>query len=156
VSRSVLRALASVPETIDASASLAQAAQRMARAHVGSLVVVEDGAPVGLVTDRDLTMAACTRHEGTPAPAVGLVASRPLVTLDEHAPLDALTRLMADRCIRRVGLVDATGALTGIVVADSVVMYLGRQMGDLALTLEREFAEEREPTARVARTFGPE
>lgn len=156
MSRPVLCTLASAPETIDAGASLAQAAQRMARAHVGSLVVLEDGAPVGLVTDRDVTMAACTCPAGTAPPVIGAVASRPLVTLDEHAPLEALTRLMADRCIRRVGLVDGTGALTGIVVADAVVMHLGRRMGDLALTLEREFAEEREPTSRVARTFGPE
>lgn len=151
-----LSSLASPPETIDASESLANAAQRMGRAHVGSLVVVDGADVVGLVTDRDLVLAACLRAAGADPPTVGEVASRPLVTLPETVTFDELTRLFAARCIRRVGLVDAAGALTGIVAADTVIQYLGRQLGDLARALEREFEQERAPKTVHAPTFGPE
>ncbi|MEZ6014156.1 MAG: CBS domain-containing protein [Planctomycetota bacterium] len=147
--------LASPPATVRVDASLSEAARRMGRAHVGSLVVVDDAGPVGLVTDRDVVLAACLREPDAAAPQVGEVASRPLVTLAANAPLDALTALCAQRCIRRVGLVDEAGALVGVVAVDSVVQYLGGQLGDLARALGREFAEERAPTA-TQRTFGPE
>lgn len=150
-----LLALASPPATIEGDAELAEAARRMGRSHVGSLVVLEDGVPVGLVTDRDVALAACLVAPGSTAPPVGAVASRPLVTLAESASLDELTRLCASRCIRRVALVDDGGALVGVVSTDSVIQYLGRHMGELARTLEREFEAERAPASRPV-TFGPE
>ena len=150
-----LRALASPPATIEADADLAEAARRMGRSHVGSLIVLEGDVPVGLVTDRDVALAACLVAPGATAPLVGAVASRPLVTLSEAATLDELTSLCASRCIRRVALVDDTGELVGVVSTDSVVQYLGRLMGELARTLERQFEAERAPAARPL-TFGPE
>jgi CBS domain-containing protein len=150
-----LLALASPPATIEAHAPLAEAARRMGRSHVGSLVVLEDGAPVGLVTDRDIALAACLAPRGEAPPLVGAVASRPLVTLSKAASLDELTQLCAVRCIRRVGLVDDAGELVGVVSTDSVVQHLGRQMGELARTFQREFEAEREPAHRPV-TFGPE
>jgi len=151
-----LSALTSPPEVIDAGASLADAALQMGRRHVGSLVVCEGSAPVGLITDRDVALAGCLRAPGAPPPRVGEVASRPLVTLPEHATLEDLTALFAARCIRRVGLVDGRGALVGVVSADSVVQFLGRHLGELARTFEREFEVEREQRDFQPSTFGPE
>ena len=151
-----LLALASPPETIDAEASLAEAAQRMGRSHVGSLVILEGGAPVGLVTDRDVVLAACLRPVGARPARVGAVASRPLVTLAAGATLDELTRLAAARCIRRIALVDERGKLVGVVSTDAVVQHLGQQLGDLARTLAREFERERSPVSVEKKTFGPE
>lgn len=151
-------ALASPPQTIDGEASLAEAAQRMGRAHVGSLVVLEAGVPVGLVTDRDVALAACLREPraGGPPPRVGAVASRPLLTLPAHATLDELTRLCAARCVRRVALMDDRGALVGVVSTDAVLQHLGAQLGDLARALTRELEEERAPTRSRGSAFGPE
>jgi CBS domain-containing protein len=151
-----LSGLASPPECIDAGASLADAALYMGRRHIGSLVVVEHGAPVGLVTDRDVALAGCLRAPHAPPPPVGAVASRPLVTLPESATLEDLTALFASRCIRRVGLVDGRGALVGIVSSDSVVQFLGRHLGELARTFEREFEVEREQRDFQPSTFGTE
>jgi len=150
-----LTVLASPPATIEAHATLVEAARRMARSHVGSLVVLEGGAPVGLVTDRDVVLAACLIERGATAPPVGAVASRPLVTLPQDASLEELTTLCASRCIRRVALVNDAGQLVGVVSADSVVQHLGLHLGELARTLEREFEAERNPTQRPL-TFGPE
>jgi len=111
--------------------------------------------PVGLVTDRDTALAACLVAPGTAAPLVGVVASRPLVTLSEAASLDDLVKPCADRCIRRVALVDDGGALVGVVSTDSIVQYLGRHMAEVARTLEREFEAERTSAPRPV-TFGPE
>lgn len=150
-----LLTLASQPETIEAHAGLVEAARRIARSHAGSLVVLEDGVPVGLVTDRDIALAACLVVPGAAAPLVGVVASRPLVTLSEAASLDDVAKLCAARCIRRVALVDDRGTLVGVITTDSVVQYLGRHMGELARTLERELEAERAPAHRPV-TFGPE
>jgi acetoin utilization protein AcuB len=42
--------------TIDASATVVEAAQRMAEANVGVLPVIDDGELCGVVTDRDLVV----------------------------------------------------------------------------------------------------
>ena len=73
---------------IRADASAKQAAERMRDEGVGSLVVLaEDEHPVGILTDRDLTLrvVGAGREASTP---VSAVMSHPLVTLSPEDPLE--------------------------------------------------------------------
>ncbi|MEM9379502.1 MAG: CBS domain-containing protein [Planctomycetota bacterium] len=151
-----IRALASTPVTIDASASVAEAAQELGKQHVGSLVVVDAGEPIGLVTDRDLTMAALLRPPGSAPPTVGSVASRPLLSVDLDASLVDATLLFQRHCIRRIGVRNASGALVGVLSADSVLQALGGRLADIAQALAREFDQERSPLPAGSSTFGSE
>lgn len=149
-------ALASPPITIDGSASACEAAQLMGTEHVGSVVVVEDGRPIGLVTDRDLTMATLLRPAGSDVPAVAAIASRPFLSIPAEASLVDATAIFDRHCVRRVGVVDASGELVGVLAADSVLQELGRPLDDIAHALAREFTEERDPSPQTSSTFGPE
>lgn len=153
---SSLRWLATPPVYVKAGAAASEAARCMAKNHVGSLIVEEDGAPVGLVTDRDLTLGALGREPGTQQPCVLDLASRPLIRVDENASLSTVTRLFARHCIRRVALTNSSGDVVGVLSSDVVLKSLGRPMEDLTQTIEREFAEERHPSPTSTSTFGPE
>ena len=154
--QSDLLALASPPVTIDGGATASEAAQLMGTKHVGSIVVTEDGRPVGLVTDRDLALAALLRPAGSDVPTVGGMASRPLLSVAEDATLVDATTLFHRHCVRRVGVVDAGGDLVGVLSADSVLQALGSSLDDIAEALAREFDEERHPSPTASGTFGPE
>jgi IMP dehydrogenase len=108
------------PYTILDSASLADAVTAMRRSRVGTLVVVDEARKLkGLLTERDI------RFIGNDARA-GAVASRmtPLEQLVVHeAPLsiEAAERVMVDRKIKKLPLVDRRGVLAGLITAKDIV-----------------------------------
>src|SRR5512132_3685585 len=63
--------------TIDASATLLEAAERMRDANVGMLPVMENDALRGIVTDRDLVIRAMTRDVRPSDVRVGDCLSEP-------------------------------------------------------------------------------
>lgn len=130
------------------SESAAQAARLMRENHVGSLVVLEPaeagGKPVGIVTDRDVTVgvvALALDPEDTPVEAL----MRPGVTcIGEHEGLGRAVALMRSQGVRRLPVVDAHGVLVGIVSSDDLLELLAEEMSNLAGMVGREFRRERD------------
>jgi CBS domain-containing protein len=83
---------------------------------VGCLVVTdEDRKPIGMITDRDIAMAAYT--QGTllrDARVKSAMARNPLVCLQDTALAD-IESMMNRAQVRRVPVVDVQGKLVGIV-----------------------------------------
>ena len=132
------------------NSSIVDAAQLMRDHHVGDLVVVDEQAgrrvPVGIVTDRDLVIEILARQVEPGSVTVGDVMSGELVTARESDGLfDTLQRMRA-KGVRRVPVVDAGGALAGIVAVDDFLDLLAEEISALARLVSREQARER--TAR--------
>jgi CBS domain-containing protein len=73
-------------ETIDASASVQDAAKKLKDKDVSSLVVVDiDGKPQGLVTERDLVTKVCVNDTFTSAITNKQIMSVPLITINSTA-----------------------------------------------------------------------
>jgi CBS domain-containing protein len=136
---------------IEPGASLREAALEMRNAHVGALVVIEkqDGKPrpVGVLTDRDIVVAAVAvpgaRPEGI---RVGDVMSKRLVLAHEEDGLAETVHAMSEAGVRRLPVAAADGSLAGIVTADDVLRVLAREMAALAGALGR--GREQEAGAR--------
>lgn len=110
------------PRSCQPSDTLHRAAQIMWDEDCGSVPVVDAGGIlVGMVTDRDVCMAAYTRGRPPHEIAVGDVMARTLFTLTpEHSADDALD-LITNRRVRRAPVVDPAGRLVGILsIADLV------------------------------------
>lgn len=123
--------------------TLVEAARRMRDHNVGCLVVVEPGdarrAPVGVVTDRDLVVAALAG--GVPDPrriAVDAVMSSPAHVAREAEDLTEVLRRMRAAGVRRVPVVDEAGGLQGILAVDDVVELLTTELGELVALLGRQ------------------
>jgi CBS domain-containing protein len=126
----------------EVDASLREVAELMRDRNVGSVVVLEAGRPVGLVTDRDLALAVVA--DGVdPGLEVGSYASRPLVTGDVEMDLEEAAALMVQHRIRRLPVMDG-GDLGGIVTLDDLAV----RAGDLELAQRM--------TAEVAKAALPE
>jgi CBS domain-containing protein len=103
----------------------AVAAARLMRDHrVGSVVIVDPGgAPVAMVTDRDLAVRVFA--EGVdPETPVGEHASRPLVSGEPEMELDEAAALMVQHRVRRLPVVDGED-LAGIVTLDDIAVRTG-------------------------------
>jgi len=125
---------------------LAEAAQMMRERHVGSLVVVVDRlserVPVGIVTDRDVTVAVIAKELDARTLTAGEVMSRDLVTLREHDSIGYALRLMRERGVRRLPVLSHSGALAGILTMDDLLGLIAEELGDFAGTIDRERLRE--------------
>ena len=125
---------------------LVEAAQLMREHHVGSLVVVGEHAaarvPVGMLTDRDIVVAAVAKEVDPRTLTVGDVMSAgALVVREQDALTDAL-RVMREKGVRRLPVVNASGALVGIIAIDDVLELLAEEMDSFVRTLRSERTRE--------------
>lgn len=97
-------------------ASLVTAAEIMWNYKIGALPVLDsEGHPVGMITDRDICMAAARkdRFAGT-ITVLETMSPNPFTIKPDDALSKALDTMSA-RQVRRLPVVDATGHLVGIV-----------------------------------------
>jgi len=98
---------------------------RLMRDHrVGSVVIVDPGgAPVAVITDRDLTVRVFAEGIDPESP-VGEHASRPLISGEPEMELDEAAALMVQHRVRRLPVVDGDD-LAGIVTLDDIAVRTG-------------------------------
>lgn len=131
---------------------IVDAAKRMRMLHVGAIVVVAQRqgiqVPIGILTDRDIVLSiVASDPEHLPCLLVGDAMSDDLVTVRMETELADGLKLMQQRGIRRLPVVDGTGGIVGIVTADDIIRFLAEELGDLVELLNRE--EQVERRARV-------
>jgi CBS domain-containing protein len=128
--------------TVSADTSVGEAAERMREEGVGCLVVLaEDRHPVGIVTDRDLTIrvVAAGRDAKTP---VSAVMSHPLVTLAPNDRIERFVEHMGAQGFRRIPVVREK-EVVGLVTLDDLLVALGEELGNLGEATRREFRSAR-------------
>jgi CBS domain-containing protein len=103
------------PITISTVALVREAAQKMRTADVGALVVQEDGKPYGIVTDRDIAIRAVAEGLNPESAPVGSICSKELTTVSPDDDIDSALKLMREKALRRVLVVDYEKAPIGIV-----------------------------------------
>jgi CBS domain-containing protein len=102
------------PTAVAIDATLRAAARTMRDLDIGDVVVVEDGRPVGIVTDRDIVVRGLALGLDAETTGIGDICSRDLATLSPKDSVDDAERLMREKSLRRVPVVEK-GTLTGVV-----------------------------------------
>ena len=96
--------------------SLDAAARSMWDNDCGAVAVVDDdGSLVGMLTDRDVCMAAYTQGRSLPEIPVATAMARIVFTVGSDDPVDRAEQLMAERQIRRVPVVDGQNRPIGLI-----------------------------------------
>jgi CBS domain-containing protein len=110
--------------------------------HVGSVIVAEGSQPAGIVTDRDIVIEVVATGLDPATLTAGDIMSTPLATVRESDDiLDALAR-MRERGVRRLGVVDADGRLTGVLAVDNLLEALAEQIDGVVRVLKAEQTKE--------------
>ena len=140
--------------------NLAAVASRMWDADIGSLPVVSaDGRVVGMVTDRDICMAAYTRGQALHQIPVSVAMSKEIFYCAPDTPLLEAELIMRSVKVHRLPVIDSAGSLTGIVSLNDLARLAGQRTGPKKPVLSAEelartlavIAESRSPDAKRTR-----
>ncbi len=126
VEQLMTRAVKSCAETD----SLNRAAQLMWEADCGCIPVISangDGSLVGIVTDRDVAMAAYTQGKQLWAIPVSSAMSRDVIVCRADNGINQAEALMRDNRIRRLPVVDKNGRLVGILSLNDIAREARRE-----------------------------
>jgi len=113
------------------------AAELMRQEHVGFLVVVPEQPrgpqpPLGVITDRDITIAVVAKRADPAALKVGDVMSIQPVLVGESDAIDVALRTMRRAGIRRVPVVNGRGEVVGVLSLDDLLEFVAREMENLS------------------------
>ena len=94
-------------ETIEGTASVQQAANKMKDKNVSSLVVVDqNGKPNGLVTERDLVTKVCVNDVRTGMVTNNEIMSFPLITINSNSSPSIAADMMLQNNVRHLLVID--------------------------------------------------
>ena len=115
-------------------------------------VLGEDGAVVGMITDRDICMAAYTQGTALGAIPVCVAMSREVFSCHPDDPTIEVERLMQEKQVRRMPVVDPQGRPIGILslndLAREAARATARRTGGAGVDVLRTLAAIGEPRAR--------
>ena len=111
------------PVKLRLSAPVLEAARQMQRANVGAVIVEDDaGKACGIVTDRDIALRAVAQGRDPATTPLSEVCSSELMTISPDEDLERAIKVMRDRAVRRLLVVDSQQNAVGVL-----------SLGDLAI-----------------------
>jgi CBS domain-containing protein len=119
--------MTSDPSTVEASATVEEAAQVMDKEDIGNVLVVENGEVQGIITDRDIVVRVIAKGNG-PDASVREACTTNVEALGPDDSIDDALKKMEQANVRRLPVVE-DGKPVGIV-----------SLGDLAQAKDKDSA----------------
>jgi CBS domain-containing protein len=146
--------------TCGPGSTAAEAAGLMWEHDVGAIPVLDTtGRPIGMVTDRDLCMAAYTRGQSLTDLHVIAAMSKEVFSCREGDSIAEAERLMREHQVRRLPVVSESGKLVGILSLNDIVLVrtktpaakaTERVLGDVTDTLAAICTHRQPPVSAQA------
>lgn len=108
------------PRTGRPDMTVKEAAALMLQEGVGSLVVIEGGEPVGILTERDLLYKVVAENKMPSRTKVERVMSTPVITVSPGSSVSEATKRMSDLRLRRLPVVER-GKLIGMLTEKDIL-----------------------------------
>jgi CBS domain-containing protein len=115
--------------------SVAEIVAVLVERRIGAVLVVEDGRPVGIVSERDIIRCLATHGGNVLGLGAREVMTAPVITIRLQDSLSDAMELMTDRRIRHLPVVES-GQLVGIVSIGDLVKRRIEQAEQEALALK--------------------
>ena len=123
--------------------SILESARQMRVEHVGSLVVVDqDGKPIGMLTDRDITIEGVARGVDVDQTTVRDLMTAPVVTATESEGMVTALARMREFGIRRLPIIDSEGKLVGVVTNSNLIKELSELLDGLVRNISSSKTRE--------------
>jgi len=120
--------------------NLQDVARMMVDHDCGEIPVIHgrDRRPIGVITDRDITCRAVANGKNPLQMKARDCMSSPVLTVTPQMPLEDCCRLMEEKQLRRIPVVDDQGACCGIVAqADIILKAPDRQSAEVLRDISR-------------------
>ena len=109
--------------TIEASATVLDAIEKMVGSNVGALLVTDDGHLRGIVTERDYLRRVALEGRTESGTQVREIMSSSLVYVTPETTIEECMAVMTERRIRHLPVLDEGRQLAGIVSIGDVVKF---------------------------------
>jgi CBS domain-containing protein len=111
------------PTSLEASASLREAARAMKEANVGAVVVTRGEQIVGIVTDRDLVVRGMAEEKDPDRTRLEQIHSTDLTVVEPLHSVEQAAQIMAENSVQRLPVV-AEGIAVGIISVADLAAHL--------------------------------
>jgi signal-transduction protein with cAMP-binding, CBS, and nucleotidyltransferase domain len=111
--------------SIDAEATVLEAAQKMIDANIGSMLVSVDGRIKGIVTERDYLRRVVLEGRDS-ATSVGEIMTAPLIVVSPDTSVEECQSLITERRIRHLPVAEG-GEVIGMISIGDVVKWTSTQ-----------------------------
>ena len=121
-----------------------EAAKVMEEGGFGCLLVTQKGNVVGIVTERDLVRKVLAKNGDPNKIKLQDIMSKPVITVSPSMQVGDASRLMSEKRIRRLPVMDG-GLLVGIITTTDIARYLAKSksyLDPLINALARQPPEE--------------
>jgi len=127
------------PQCCSRETPLNEVANLMVEADCGEIPVTDGSRLVGVVTDRDIVCRVVAKGKNPSAVTAGECMSEPVIVVKEDSTIEDVMSLMEEKQIRRVPVVDGTGACCGIISqADLALTGRESQVGELVREVSKD------------------
>jgi CBS domain-containing protein len=122
---------------VDINTPVSEVAKTMKNQNIGSVPVCKNGKVVGILTDRDIVIREIAEGKNTMASKAEDVMTTGVSTVSSSSDIHEAAKLMSDKQIRRLPVVD-NGNLVGmlaigdIAVRDKLVDNAGEALGQIS------------------------
>ena len=116
--------------TIQSHNSIYYAAKLMKEYNIGFLPIVDDGYIYGVITDRDIVIRALANNSLFASIRICATTS-PLYMVKEDTDIDTIIKLMSDKQIRRLLVLNNHNHLTGIISLKDIVLNTNNDIKDI-------------------------
>lgn len=106
--------------TVSSDATVYEALTIMAERNIGALVVVDDGAIVGIMSERDYARKVVLHDLGSKSTPVGRIMTPDPITVDPGASVSSCMEVMTENRFRHLPVVES-GVLRGVISIGDVV-----------------------------------
>ena len=110
--------------SVNTSTTALQIAKMMEQGGIGAIIVKENDAPKGIVTDRDFATKIAANSLSLDTTAEKIMSS-PLITINHNEPISAAAERMTDKKIRKLAVTE-NGKIIGLITSTDLVTQLAK------------------------------
>ena len=133
------------PTMIGSEATVAKAAKAMCHDEVGSVIILGNGQPIGIVTEEDITCKVVTKDLKPSTVLVKDIMSTPLITVSADKTVGDAAHMMVKHKVRRLPVIDAKKKVIGMVTVRDLLTVsneLNELLTDLIEINREEIVEQ--------------
>ena len=102
---------------------------------IGTLIVVdEENRPIGIITDRDITVSVVADGRDPQETIVEEIMTSELIVANENLGIFDLIKLFSKYSVRRIPIIKR-GRLVGIVSVDDIIVVVATELSNIAMTM---------------------
>ncbi len=118
------------PTMIGIEANVADAAKAMCHEEVGSVIIIKQNKPIGIVTEEDINCKVVAKDLRPSSVRVNKIMSTPLITVSADKTVGDAAHMMVKHKVRRLPVVDEHNKVIGIVTVRDL-LTVASELNDL-------------------------